>query len=81
MSSCHINEFAEKRRLKMRRDECGESIIPGKQGQIYEYGDGELGVMFMSGLRTKMWNKFRTGGTSHGYDPSPEWRFGRLPVI
>ena len=44
----------------MRRDECGESIIPGRQGQIYEYGDGELGVMFMSGLCTKMWNKFRT---------------------
>jgi len=32
-----VNEFAEKRRLKMRRDECGESIIPGRQGQIYEY--------------------------------------------
>ena len=54
--------------MKMRRDECGESIIPGRQGQIYEYGDGELGVMFMppptedepqGRWRPKTWNNFR----------------------
>jgi hypothetical protein len=68
VSSCHINEFAEKRRLKMRRDECGESIIPGRQGQVYEYGDGELGVMFtppptkdepQGRWRPKKWSNFR----------------------
>ncbi len=39
--------FAEQNRLKVKRDDCGEAIIPGKYGQIYEYNNTELGVMFM----------------------------------
>ena len=49
----------------MRRDECGESIIPGRQGQIYEYGDGELGAMFMpTPTKDDRWGKWcpRTWG-------------------
>src|SRR5215469_6215891 len=105
MSSCHncgmpdwavshagmtINEFAEKRRLKMRGDECGESIIPGRQGQIYEYGDGELGAMFMP-TPTKddrwgkwcprTWGNFKRAALAIGMTLSPEWRFGGLPII
>ena|SRR5215469_4955739 len=64
-----INAFAEKRRLKMRCDECGESIIPGRQGQIYKYDGAELGVMFMAPRgrwRPKMWNKFRKAALAIG---------------
>src|SRR5215472_10661158 len=49
----------------MRRDECGESIIPGRQGQINEYGDGELGTMFMpTPTKDDRWGKWcpRTWG-------------------
>ena len=39
--------FAEKHRLKVKRDDCGDMIILGKQGHVYEYSATELGVMFM----------------------------------
>ena len=39
--------FAEQNRLKVKRDDCGDTIIPGKCGQIYEYNHNELAVMFM----------------------------------
>lgn len=40
-------EFAETNRLKVTRDECGDAIIAGKQGQLYPYTESEMGVMFM----------------------------------
>ena len=43
----NLAEFADENRLHLRRDECDEQIIPGRQGQIYRYDDGSLGVMFM----------------------------------
>jgi hypothetical protein len=40
--------FANKYRLKLKRDPCdGTYIIPGRHGQIYEYSDSELAVMFI----------------------------------
>lgn len=42
-----IEKFAEQHRMKTRRDDCGETIVAGRQGQIYEYSKTELGVMFM----------------------------------
>jgi hypothetical protein len=51
--STELERFAAKHRLKTRLDECGEKIIPGRQGQIYEWGVNtdtgvfELGAMFM----------------------------------
>jgi hypothetical protein len=42
-----IEQFADKHRLKARRDECNDTIIPGKFGQIYDNCDGRLGVMYM----------------------------------
>src|SRR5215471_21456665 len=55
-----LGEFADNRRLKIRRDECGDVIIPGRQGQIYEYSDTELGVMFMPmPTRDEPWGKWR----------------------
>ena len=43
-----INTFAENNRLKVEKDDCGDAIIPGKYGHIYEYGSGKLGVCIMS---------------------------------
>jgi hypothetical protein len=43
-----ITEFAESHGLKTQRDECGDVIVPGKSGHIYEYSDSELGVIFVS---------------------------------
>jgi len=31
----------------VKRDDCGDAIILGKNGHIYEYNGTELGVMFM----------------------------------
>jgi len=44
-----IREFGKKWRLRTGRDECGETIIPGKRGHIFDYGDGErFGLLYMS---------------------------------
>lgn len=40
-----LTAFAGRHGLKVRVDEDGTKIIPGKFGQIYEYGDGRLAVM------------------------------------
>lgn len=43
-----IQSFAAQHRLKTRvSEEDGTKIIPGKFGQIYDYGDGRLGVLVM----------------------------------
>jgi hypothetical protein len=42
-----LADFAEKNRLKVKRDDLGDAIILGKQGHLYEYSATELGVMFM----------------------------------
>ena len=42
-----IIAFAEKYRLRVRRDECGDPIVIGKTGHIYEYGEGLLGVLIL----------------------------------
>lgn len=40
-----MRAFAERHRLRVRRDEAGEPVIPGRDGLIYEYGSGRLAVM------------------------------------
>jgi hypothetical protein len=54
-----LEHFTETRRVRARRDGCGESIIPGKlrardvplrleySSHIYEHGDGRFGVLLM----------------------------------
>jgi hypothetical protein len=43
----NVSEFAEQYRLKVSRDDCGEKIISGKAGHVYENGDDRLGVCLM----------------------------------
>ncbi|MGI9069857.1 MAG: hypothetical protein ACR2JB_00655 [Bryobacteraceae bacterium] len=44
----NIERFAEQHRLRIRLDECGDRIIPGKRGQLYIAG-GELCLMATDG--------------------------------
>ncbi len=61
-----IRTFAEQHRLKTSREDCGDFVdllVTGKQGQIYECSDTELGVMFVTDgkkpPRTGLWNRFK----------------------
>jgi hypothetical protein len=40
-----ISEYAEKYRLRMKRDRCGDLIVPGKLGHLYEHGSGRFGMV------------------------------------
>ncbi len=42
-----IREFAENMHLRIRHDGCGDRIIPGKRGHIYEHSDSLLGLVFL----------------------------------
>jgi hypothetical protein len=50
----NIREFASKMRLRVKRDECGELIIPGRRGHIYQHNDSFLGLAFMPG-KSRLW--------------------------
>jgi hypothetical protein len=41
-----LREFAKLHRLKTSLDDCGDPVIRGKRGQIYEWGPGRLAAMF-----------------------------------
>jgi hypothetical protein len=55
----HIEEFSQQYRVRTRRDECGEAVIPGKLWkaqpkpkrfyghQVFEFDDGQFGVLLM----------------------------------
>jgi hypothetical protein len=54
----NITEFAKAHRLKPARED--DMVIVGKAGQIYEYSDALLGVMFITPAkkapRPRVWN-------------------------
>jgi len=53
-----VQHFAASHRVRTKRDECGELIIPGKAGHVYEYGPAVFGVLLM--LETaRQWNSAR----------------------
>ena len=41
-------------RLRVKRDECGDPIIPGQRGHIYEHNHTMLGMLFMP-CRPRLW--------------------------
>jgi hypothetical protein len=54
-----LTSFSKKYNLRIERDECGDPVIPGQQGQLYEYGPAELGLIILD----------------HGGAPSPRlWK-------
>ena len=43
-------EFAEANRLKIKEDECHDQVIPGRLGDIWEYGPGSMAVAIYEDL-------------------------------
>jgi len=37
-----IQEFCKLYRLKLTKDKCGEEIIPGKLGHLFDHGHGQF---------------------------------------
>jgi len=63
-----ISQFAARYRVRIRRDECFDLIIPGRYGQIYEWGKGRLGVMYMAGDTTaRRWLSRRKAMVNAGF--------------
>lgn len=61
----NIKKFAQKNRLNIRKDECGELIIPGRRGQLFDYGDGLAGVIVSS--TPKKWGNARRAFEAEGF--------------
>jgi hypothetical protein len=53
-----IKEFSLLHNLKPARDECGEIIISGSKGQIYDWGSGIFGVLVDAGT-VRAWTFLR----------------------
>ena len=47
MSPADLRAFAEKQRLRQRRGEDGEFRFPGRTGEIYPFGDGQMAVLVL----------------------------------
>ena len=43
--SNNAEQFCERFRLRLKRDRCGDQIIPGKFGHLYEHGPGVFGLV------------------------------------
>jgi len=56
-----LDAFIKKNRLRSKRDDNdGTTIVPGKHGHIFDYGDGRLGVLIMpKGNHPRIWDKAR----------------------
>ncbi len=40
-----IQEFSGRYRLRSKKDGCGEGIIPGKLGHLFDHGHGQFGMV------------------------------------
>lgn len=43
-----IKKFAEHYRLRIKRDDCSDSVIRGRFGHVYPHGAGLFGLMFQA---------------------------------
>ena len=53
-----LQEFANSHRLRVKRAEDGEPIIPGRLGHLYEHDESMLGLMFVP-PRRRLWSRAR----------------------
>ena len=70
-----LESFARTKRLKVKRDESGDVVVVGKLGQLYQHGDGLVGLVLMSPsgddpkldntLRSRMRKALQTGLELH----------------
>ncbi len=71
----NLAQFAERKRLRIKRSEVGELMIPGRIGHLYEHDCGVFGLMLISPngddpkldntLRSKMRKALREGLELH----------------
>ena len=71
----NLAQFAERKRLRIKRNEVGDLMIPGRIGHLYEHDCGVFGLMLMSPngddpkldntLRSKMRKALREGLELH----------------
>ena len=56
-----LKAFVKKNRLRRKRDDDDTTIVPGKNGHIFDYGDGgSLGVLIMPKVvHPRCWNNAR----------------------
>jgi hypothetical protein len=62
-----VGAFAESQRLKVRRDEDGTQIIPGKAGHVWAYGAGRLAVTLLE-LTPRTWGHRKRACLAVGMD-------------
>jgi hypothetical protein len=57
-----LESFARTKRLKVKRDESGDVVVVGKLGQLYQHGDGLVGLVLISpsGDNPKLDNTLRS---------------------
>ena len=53
-----IKEFALAHKVRIKLDEDGEPVVLAKHGEIYDFGRGRFGVMFMLDS-VRVWNSRR----------------------
>lgn len=53
-----LQTFADRYRLRIRVDDAGDRMIPGRDGLLYDYGSGRLGVMVLD-LTPRRWGNIR----------------------
>lgn len=65
-----LAEFAEKHRLKVRRDESNDVIVPGRFGHLYEYSADRFGACIAlegkKAPKTYRWNRARDAFVAAG---------------
>jgi hypothetical protein len=62
----NLKDFAGKRRLRLKSDECGDMNVMGKRGDIYEYGSGWLAATILRAPNGLHWNKYRIRAKAAG---------------
>ncbi len=50
-----LKQFADRHRLKLRLDECGDDFVGGKCGQVYVYNPERLAILFMGDTK-RQWH-------------------------
>lgn len=61
-----IQQFATQHRLHTHRDECGDLIISGRHGDIFNFGGNRLGVCLMFDTR-RAWTYARRKLLADGF--------------
>ena len=90
-----LSDFANRYSLRLERDDCGDLVIPGKVGELYEYSPNEMALLILTdeNPRPRLWNFIRdkclaTGmtllqnGDAEGalsFDPN-NWEQARLAI-